>query len=116
MLHNSLKNSTEFKKVYKNGRSYANKYLIMYTYENKRDDNRIGISVSKRVGNSVIRHRATRLIRESVRLNEEKVKKGYDIVVIARENIVDKKFIDVEKAYIHLCKLHKILEERDDLY
>lgn len=115
MLHNSLKKSIEFKNVYRNGRSYANKYLIMYIYKNEKDENRVGISVSKKVGNSVIRHRATRLIRESVRLNEKKLKKGYDIVIIARENIVNKKFDDVEKAYIHLCKLHKVLEERDDL-
>ena len=115
MLPNSLKNSREFKRVYDNGKSYANKYLVMYIYNNETEENRIGISVSKKVGNSVIRHRATRLIRESVRLNEEKIKKGYDIVIIARGSIKDKKYKDVESAYIHLCKLHHLLEkERDD--
>lgn len=113
MLPNSLKNSGEFKKVYECGKSYANKYLVMYIYDNGKDSNRVGISVSKKVGNSVVRHRVTRLIRESVRLNEEKLKKGYDIVVIARGNAKDKKYEDVESAYIHLCKLHRlILEER----
>ena len=115
MLPNSLKNSREFKRVYDFGKSYANKYLVMYIYNNETEENRIGISVSKKVGNSVIRHRATRLIRESVRLNEEKIKKGYDIVIIARGSIKDKKYKDVESAYIHLCKLHHLLHnERDE--
>ena len=115
MLPNSLKNSTEFKRVYDYGKSFANKYLVMYVYNNETNNNRIGISVSKKVGNSVVRHRATRLIRESVRLNKEIVKKGYDIVIIARGNIKDKKYADVESAYIHLCKLHHLLnEERAD--
>lgn len=54
------------------------------------------------------------MIRESVRLNEEIVKKGYDIVIIARGNIKDKKYADVESAYIHLCKLHHLLNEKRD--
>ena len=115
MLPNSLKNSREFKKVYDNGKSYANKYLVMYMYHNGTEENRVGISVSKKVGNSVVRHRATRLIRESVRLNKEKIKRGYDIVIIARGSIKDKKYKDVESAYLHLCKLHHLLQkERDD--
>ena len=115
MLPNSLKNSKEFKRVYDFGKSYANKYLVMYIYNNETEENRIGISVSKKVGNSVIRHRATRLIRESVRLNKEKIKKGYDIVIIARGSIKDKKYKDVDSAYIHLCKLHHLLhDERDE--
>ena len=60
----SLKKNEQFRFVYKNGRSYANKYFIMYVKENGLDKNRIGISVSKKVGNSVVRHRITRLVRD----------------------------------------------------
>ena len=66
----SLKKNHQFQFVYKNGKSYANKYLVMYVKENGTDRNRIGISVSKKVGNSVVRHRVTRLVRESYRLHE----------------------------------------------
>ena len=80
----SLKKNRDFQNVYKKGKSYANRYLVMYVLENDTDRNRLGISVSKKVGNSVIRHHVTRLIRESYRLQEDMFNSGLDIVVIAR--------------------------------
>ena len=68
----SLKKNRDFQNVYKKGKSYANRYLVMYVLENDTDRNRLGISVSKKVGNSVIRHHVTRLIRESYRRSEER--------------------------------------------
>ena len=106
--YESLKNYRDFQNVYKNGHSYANKYLIMYILENRTDINRVGISVSKKVGNSIVRHRLTRLIRESVRLNSDNISKGYDIVIIARAGLKDKKYNETESAYLHLAKLHGI--------
>ena len=61
----SLKKNKDFQLVYKCGKSYANKYLVMYIKENNTGKNRLGISVSKKVGNSIVRHRLTRLIREN---------------------------------------------------
>ena len=80
----SLKKSKDFQKVYNKGNSYANRLLVMYVLENHTDKNRLGISVSKKVGNSVIRHHLTRLIREGYRLQEDMFNSGLDIVVIAR--------------------------------
>ena len=70
----SLKKNKDFQNVYKHGISYANKYLVMYVLDNKTSQNRLGISVSKKVGNSIVRHRLTRLIRESYRLQEDRFK------------------------------------------
>ena len=84
-MKNSLKKNEDFKKVFDEKKSCANKYLILYYRENELDVNRLGIQVSKKVGNSVVRHRLTRLIRESFRLNENSFKHGLDLVVIARE-------------------------------
>ena len=80
----SLRKNWDFQLVYKKGTSYANRYLVMYVLKNQLNRNRIGISVSKKVGNSVVRHHLTRLIRESYRLNEEKFACGYDMIVIVR--------------------------------
>ena len=106
----SLKSSREFSQVYNHKESLANKYLVMYIQPNDQMYSRIGISVSKKVGNSVIRHRITRLIRESYRLNKDKLKDGYNIVVVARNTAKGKGFRDIESAFLHLCKLHKILK------
>ena len=110
-LSEGLKNTNQFKIVYNNGKSYANRDLVMYLRKNDSDTNRLGISVSKKVGNSVVRHRVTRLIRESYRLNEEKLLQGYDIVVVARANAKDKNYFDICRAFLHLAKLHRIIEE-----
>ena len=103
----SLKSNRDFKNVYNNGKSYANRYLIMYVLENNLDKNRLGISVSKKVGNSVVRHHITRLVRESYRLHEEMFNSGLDIVVIARTNAGAAKYSDIESALIHVSRLHK---------
>ena len=110
-LSEGLKNTNQFKIVYNNGKSYANRDLVMYLRKNDSDTNRLGISVSKKVGNSVVRHRVTRLIRESYRLNEEKLLQGYDIVVVARANTKGKDYFDICHAFLHLAKLHRIIEE-----
>ena len=106
----TLKENSDFRKVYGKKRSYANKLLVMYIFENGTDINRIGISVSKKVGNSIVRHRLTRLIRESIRLNAHKLKKGYDIVIVARVDLKDKNYFETESAVMHLLKLHRLIE------
>ncbi|HHT97593.1 MAG TPA: ribonuclease P protein component [Clostridiales bacterium] len=108
----SIKKNKEFKIIYGNGKSYANKYLIMYVKKNEHLYNRIGISVSKKVGNSVVRHRVTRLIRESYRLSEEMFKNSLDIVIVARVNAKDKSYKEINSALLHLAKLHKIMVDK----
>lgn len=110
-MSESIKKTTEFSRVYKNGKSFANKYLVMYVLESSFEKNRLGISVSKKVGNSVVRHRVTRLIRESFRLNEDKFSNGYDIVVVARASAKDKQYKEIESALLHVAKIHKIVKE-----
>lgn len=104
---NSLSNS-EFQAIYKSGKSYANKYLVMYVSDNPDGKSKLGISVSKKVGNSVVRHRLARLIRESYRLNTDMFNSGLNIIVIARTTAKGKSFAEIESAFLHLCRMHKI--------
>ena len=105
----SLKKNSDFQKVYMQGKSYANRYLVMYVLENHTEGNRLGISVSKKVGNSVIRHHLTRLIRESYILHEDMFNNGLDIVVIARSTARDISYHETESALLHLGGLHKVI-------
>jgi ribonuclease P protein component len=77
---------------------------VLYIYKNKKELNRVGISVSKKVGKSVIRSRVKRLISESYRLNKDSIKKGYDLVFIARTGSDDKSYIEIEKSLKNLFK------------
>ena len=105
----SLKKNRDFQLIYKEGRSRANRYLVLYVRENGLTKNRFGVSVSKKVGNSVVRHRITRLVRESYRLHEEMFNSGLDIVVIARVSAKNAKYSDIESALLHVSKLHKCI-------
>ena len=109
-MFNKLRKNSEFQMVYKNGKSKANKYLVMILVKRESGPNRYGFSVSKKVGNSVVRHRVTRLLRESIRINDVHFKQGYDIVFIARNTAKDRSFSEIESAVCHLCKLNGIVK------
>ncbi len=112
-MFESIKKNDDFLKVYHNGKSYANRYLVMYLLKTGEDYNRFGITVSKKVGNSVVRHRVKRLIKESIRLNMDFVKNGYDIVIVSKKSAKGLNYAPIESAYLHLCKLHHILIDRE---
>lgn len=86
----------------------------MIILKNDLDHNRIGISVSKKVGNSVVRHRVTRVIREIIRLQWEEIEQGYDIVIVARSSASDSDYHIFESAINHLLKLHHLLVLKEE--
>jgi len=105
----SLKKNFQFRYVYNRGRSIANRHLVMYVVKNGAQGNKLGISVSKKVGKSVVRSHVTRLIRESYRNMEEEIRPGYDIVVIARVICKDATYHEVSASLRHLLKKHQLL-------
>lgn len=107
----SLKKMFQFRHVYNRGKSLANRYLVLYVIRNGKQSNRLGISVSKKVGKSVTRSRVTRLIRESYRLMELEIKSGYDIIVIARVSAKEASFQEISKALFHLIKKQNLLKQ-----
>ena len=111
MKKRKLRKNIEFRTVYRRGKSFSNNLLVLYVYKNNRNRlqdgdiyNKVGISVSKKVGKSVVRSRVKRLIKESYRLNSTPLKSGYDFVFVARKALKDKKYRDVESAMINLFK------------
>ena len=111
----SLKSSIEFKSVYNTGNSKANKYLVMYVSKNQLGINRVGISVSKKVGNSVVRHRLKRIIKEVFRLHQEVFNSGLDIVIVVRNSASLVGYHELDGAVMHLCKLHHIIKANDEV-
>lgn len=100
-----LRNNREFHLVYKRGRSVVTKHVVMYYRKNGSHLNRLGISVSKKVGKAVVRNRAKRLIKESFRLNQCEIGLGYDIVFVARVRMKDAKAKNVNKD------MHRVLKQ-----
>ena len=100
----SLKNTSQFREVYENGKSCANRLLVLYVLKNNTDLKKLGISVSKKVGNSVVRHRVTRLIRESYLQLQEKMSAGRSYVVVARPYAAGKSFSDIYDALLSLTE------------
>lgn len=107
----SIKKNKDFQMVYNCGKSYANRQLVMYILRNEQETGRIGISVSKKVGNSVVRHRIARVLRECYRLHSDELEKGLDIVIVARAAAKESEYKTIDRAFLHLCGLHNILIE-----
>lgn len=105
----SIRKNFQFRYIYNRGKSLANRFLVIYVIKNGKNINRLGVSVSKKVGKSVVRSRVTRLIRESYRLNELETKVGYDIVVIARVSSNGATYKDISKSLYSLLKKHNLL-------
>ncbi|MEG0371545.1 MAG: ribonuclease P protein component [Clostridium sp.] len=99
-----IKRNSHFRYIYNKGKSISNDTLVLYNYRNKKDVSRVGISVSKKVGNSVVRNRVKRLIRECYRLNSESFNKGFDFVFIARQRASTADYKKVESAMKHLMR------------
>jgi len=80
-----LSRSAEFERVYRQGRSHANRFLVLYTFPRAGDDQpRVGLSVSRKVGRATVRNRWKRLLREAFRLSQRELPQGVDLVVIPR--------------------------------
>ena len=106
-----LRRKDDFTSIYKKGRSVGERYVVLFYKKNSLGYNRTAFLASKKVGNSIVRHRLTRLIRESYRLQEERFRCGLDIIVIARIGAKGKDYKDIVGAMLHLGHLHKIIDE-----
>ena len=85
-----LSRSAEFERVYRQGRSHANRFLVLYAFPRGVDDEpRLGLSVSRKVGGAVERNRVKRLLREAFAARAEALPPGHDVVVVARPDVRD---------------------------
>lgn len=128
----SLKDSGDFRNVYRFGKSAANRTLVLYVYKRAErmksldrrrtpgswksageEKNRVGISVSKKVGNSVVRHHLCRLVRESYRLHDKEFVRGLDMIVIVRPGARELTFSEFERALLHVSRRAGVLKKEE---
>ncbi|MEW5919532.1 MAG: ribonuclease P protein component [Bacillota bacterium] len=105
-----LRKNYEFKKVYQGGKSRAAQNTVIYYRRNECGFNRLGVSISKKVGKSVVRHRLKRLYSEAFYRMKDKMQKGYDIIVVARKGAARLRFGDVLVEMTGLLKRGKIIK------
>ena len=106
----SLKLNHVFRRLYRTN-GFAGPYLVLYARKNRTEENRVGITVSKKLGKAHIRNRIRRRLREVYRLNEEKFLPGWDIVLVARSKTLDADFAAITRSFLSLAKKAGILRE-----
>lgn len=108
-----LRRKKDFNKLYKKGKSIGSKYVVLFYIKNGLTYNRRAFLASKKVGNSVARNRARRLMKESFRTKGYNIKEGYDILFIARNNINNSKCQDVAKSINQVLKKSGLSGEKE---
>ena len=99
-----------FRRLYHTS-GHGNSYLVLYARPNRLQQNRVGITVSKKLGKAHIRNRMRRRLREVYRTHEDSFKSGWDIVVVARSRAVDAPFDKLPKGYLDLAERAGLLRE-----
>ena len=100
----TLKKNYEFRRLYDKGRSAATAYIVVYCRKNGSTQNRVGFTVSTKLGGAVVRNRVRRRLREIYRLSLDRLSPGFDMVVVARSRCVGAEYAQLEAAYIRACE------------
>ena len=110
----SLKLNHLFRRLYRKGKSAANGTLVIYCRQNGTAENRIGYTVSAKLGHAVVRNRLRRRLREIYRLHESSFRPGWDLVVVARSRAVDVSYRKLEHSYLSLAERLGLLKDNAD--
>lgn len=109
-----IKKDQEFQEVFKKGKSFANRQFVVYCYQKELQEQfRIGLSVSKKVGNAVVRNRIKRYIRQAFLEMKDDLEQEMDYVVIARQQAATKDFHETKKSLQHVLRIARTLKKKD---
>ncbi len=106
----SLKLNHIFRRLYATA-GYANGMMVLYARRNRTEQNRVGITVGRKLGHAVVRNRVRRRLREVYRLNESRFRPGWDIVVVGRHKAITADFQSLTEGYLALARKAGILKE-----
>ena len=106
----TIKENRTFQRIYKRGRSALTPFLVLYCRPNNLGHNRLGVTVSTKLGGAVVRNRARRRLREVYRLAQGDLVQGFDIIAVARGRAVDGPYDRLTKAFYRACRELGLLE------
>ena len=107
-----LRRQKDFDRVYRKGKSVGSRYVVVFTLKNNLPYKRVAFLASKKVGNSVQRNRARRLMKEAYRLSDQVLPEGYDFIFIARNTINDAKCQNVRRSLVNALKRTGVVIEK----
>ena len=108
----TLKENYEFRRLYRKGKSAVGGGMVMYCHKNTLGHNRLGLTASVKLGHAVVRNRSRRRLREVYRLNQENLKKGYDIILVARTRTVTASWKELNDTFMKLSRKLDLLEDK----
>lgn len=108
----TLKKNHEFRRLYQKGASAVGSGMVIYCRRNRLGHNRVGFTVSVKIGNAVKRNRARRRLREVYRLNGDRLCTGWDFVIVARGRTADAPWRELNDTFLRLCRKLKVLEDK----
>lgn len=108
----TIKENYEFRRLYAKGASAVLPSVVVYCRKNGRAHNRLGVTVSTKLGHAVVRNRARRRLREVYRLNAHRLRQGYDIILVARGRTGTVAWKELNDTFLRLCRKLDLLEER----
>lgn len=106
-----LKKNRQFQQIYHRGRSYSNRYMVLYVFSGQDGKNKVGFAAGKRLGNAVTRNRVKRLLREAYRLQQKKIKKGTHVLLVGRKAMIGVKYEVVENAFQEIFRKAHLFKE-----
>ena len=112
-VRSTLKKNSDFRRLYNKGKSAVTPYMVVYCRRNKGQTNRLGYTVSTKLGHAVVRNRVRRRLREIYRLNAAKLQTGYDIVIVARTRSVQGDYWKMENAFMSACEKLGLIRESE---
>ncbi len=103
----SIKLNSDFRRIYARGKSAVSPCVVVYCRKNRLGTNRVGFTVSKKMGKAVVRNRVRRRLREIMRLNSDRLEQGYDLILVARGRAIEAEYRQIEADVLSCCgRLH----------
>lgn len=106
----TLKLNSDFRRLYSKGKRAVSPYIVVYCMRNRLEENRTGYTVSAKLGHAVVRNRVRRQLREIYRMNSGSLKKGWDIVVVARHRSIGADYSSLNSAFLDACRELELLQ------